>query len=78
MSGLHLDLPYYRSFEEQSIEAFIDEMDEAGIDVGVAMGRQSPPPYGAVPNDDVAELVNKYPGRFVGFGSVMGRPAQQR
>jgi predicted TIM-barrel fold metal-dependent hydrolase len=70
VSGLRLNMPAYRSFEEKSIDAFMEEMDEAGIDVGVVMGRQSPPPYGSIPNDEVAELVATYPGRFVGFGAV--------
>lgn len=68
--GFQLDLPPYRSRDELSMEAFIEEMDAAGIDVGVVMGRHAPPAAGSVPNDEVAELVELYPGRFVGFGSV--------
>jgi hypothetical protein len=47
-------------------------MDEAEIDVAVIMGRRSAPRYGSVPNEEVAELVRDYPGRFVGFGGVNG------
>ena len=72
VSGLRLDLPPYRSLEEQSISAFLEEMDEAKIDVGVVMGRQSPPPYGWIPNEELAELVETYPKRFVAFGGVNG------
>jgi len=72
VSGLLLDLPYYRSFAEQSIEAFVEEMDEAGIDLAVVMGRQSAPVYGWVPNEDVHELVQRYPGRFEWFAGVDG------
>ena len=36
-------------------------MDEAGIDVAVSMGGNSPAPYGSVANSDVAELVDTYP-----------------
>ena len=50
--------------------AFMEEMDEAGIGLGVLMGRQAPAPWGSVPNDDVAELTRLYPGKFVGFGAV--------
>ena len=52
--------------------AFIDEMDEAGIDRAVVMGRKSAPMYGHVPNEDVAELLSLYPDRFWGFGGVDG------
>ena len=40
--GVWLDVPPFRSFDDRSIERFIEEMDEAGIDVAVAMGRNSP------------------------------------
>src|ERR1700730_6678591 len=72
ISPLHIGLERYRSFEERSMSAFIDEMDEAGIDKAVVMGRQSAPAYGAVPNSEVAELVNEYSDRFIGFGAVNG------
>jgi len=73
--ALQMNLPYYRSFAEHSMEAFLDEMDAAGIGLGVVMGRQSPPAYGSVPNEDVAELVARYPTRFVGFGGIDGSDA---
>lgn len=77
ISGLQLGIEPYRSFETKSMSAFIEEFDEAGIGLGVAMGRQAPPPYGSVPNEDVAELVRLYPGKFVGFGSVgSGEPTR--
>ena len=71
-NGLSLNLPEYKSRSELSMTHLIAEMDEAGIDVGVVHGRQSPPPFGSVSNDTVAAIVKKYPGRFVGFGSVDG------
>ncbi len=77
VSGLRLDLPSYRSFEEKSIAAFLEEMDEAGIDMAVAMGRQSPPPYGSVPNEDLSELVTTYPDRFVAFGGIDGSQGEE-
>src|SRR4051794_18487329 len=63
VGGLLLDMPYYRSFAEQSIEAFVEEMDEAGIDMAVVMGRQSAQIYGFVPNQDVVGLIEAYPDR---------------
>ena len=71
-SGLHIGIERYRSFEERSMPAFMQEMDEAGIEIGVAMGRAAPPPYNGVPNEDVAALTKEYPGRFIGFGAVSG------
>jgi predicted TIM-barrel fold metal-dependent hydrolase len=58
------------SFDEQSIELFVQEMDEVDIDVGVVMGQRTGERGGNAENDDVAELVNRYPDRFVGFGGV--------
>jgi uncharacterized protein len=72
MSGFHIDLEPSRSVTDRSMTAFIDEFDAAGIDLGVIMGRQAPPAFGSIPNEDVAELVAAYPKRFVGFGSVNG------
>jgi uncharacterized protein len=61
-----------RSFSERSMTAFMEELDEAGVDVAVVMGRKAPPPHGSVPNAEVAELVSAYPRRFVGFGALGG------
>ncbi len=58
-----------RSAQEQSIDLLIKEMDEAGVNVGVAMGRYSGL-YGTVSNQDVASIVKAYPGRFVGVASI--------
>jgi len=58
------------SFDQQSIALFIQEMDEVGIDVAVVMGQRTGKRGGNVENDDVAELVKRYPGRFVGFAGV--------
>ena len=72
----------YRNATPPSIEAFMQEVEEAGIDLAVVIGRQTPPsmryrgswglPYGSVPNDDIAELVERYPGRLVGFAGIDG------
>lgn len=69
---LHMNLDPCKSFDEKSMDAFIDEMDEAGITKGVVMGRKSAPIYGSVPNEEVKELIDLYPGRFFGFGGVDG------
>jgi predicted TIM-barrel fold metal-dependent hydrolase len=71
-SGLQEGIARYRSFEEKSMPAFMEEMDAAGIEIGVAMGRAAPAPYNGIPNEDVAALVKEYPGRFIGFGAVSG------
>ena len=68
--GVWLDLAPCRSFDDRSIERFVEEMDEAGIDVAVAMGRNSPAPWGSVANSDVARVGRNVPGaiRRVRFG----------
>ena len=76
-NGLSLNLPEYKSRSELSMTHFMAEMDEAGIDVCVVMGRQSPPPFGSVSNDSVAAIVKEYPGRFVGFGGVDGNRGKE-
>ena len=65
------------SFLQGSIELFWEEMDEAGIDVGVVLGRNSPGVFMGkpfkecfIPNEYVAELQAKYPKRLVGFGGI--------
>ena len=65
------------SFLEGSMELFWEEMDEAGIDIGVVLGRNSPAVFmgkpfkeAFIPNEHIAELVAKYPKRLVGFGGI--------
>jgi len=58
------------SFDEQSIEHFMREMDEAGIDVAVIMGQRAARQWGRVDNDDIAELVRRFPKRFFGFAGI--------
>ena len=58
------------SAEQKSIKLLISEMDEAGIDQAVIMGRQAGSRYGFVLNDDVAELGHSYPERFHLFGGI--------
>ena len=60
------------SFEAQSLDLMFQEMDEAGIAVGV-IGVPGPTdirgldPMGG---EAVSDLIDEYPGRFVAFGSV--------
>ena len=65
------NLPKCRSFEERSIDAFVTEMDQAGIDVAVVMGRAVPSDQ-VVDNADVLDLVETHPSRFVGVAGVDG------
>jgi predicted TIM-barrel fold metal-dependent hydrolase len=54
---------------EKSCDLLIKEMDDAGIDMGVVVGRKSGF-LGSVSNDDVMGFVKTYPGRFVAVASV--------
>ena len=54
---------------EKSCDLLIKEMDEAGIDVGVVVGREFGF-LGSVSNADVMEFVRAYPGRFIGVASL--------
>lgn len=54
---------------EKSCDLLIAEMDAAGIDMGVVVGRKSGF-LGSVSNDDVMGFVKAYPGRFLGVASV--------
>jgi predicted TIM-barrel fold metal-dependent hydrolase len=58
------------SFHEQTRDNFMREMDAAGIDVAMVAGSKSEPPYGRVSNDDVYELTQDYPGRFVPLAGI--------
>jgi uncharacterized protein len=62
------------SFTNLSFERFLEELDSAGIDVAVAMGRQAGPNFGSVPNHEVEAMVSKSGGRLVGFGGVSPTP----
>lgn len=57
------------SAQAKSVQLLLQEMDAAGVTCGVVMGRYSAF-YGSVSNQDVADIVKSYPGRFIGIGSV--------
>jgi predicted TIM-barrel fold metal-dependent hydrolase len=58
------------SYAQQSIEVFVEELEASGIDLAVIMGQRSGPAWGAVSNDDIGELVRRYPGQLAGFAGV--------
>lgn len=53
----------------KSCDLLIAEMDAAGIDMGVVVGRNSGF-LGSVSNADVLEFINTHPGRFLGVASI--------
>lgn len=67
------------SFERQDLNLMFQEMDEAGIEMGV-IGVPAPtdnPGFVSTANETIAQMVNTYPDRFVGFGSLdTSDPAQ--
>jgi len=65
------------SFLQESMELFWSEMDEAGIDIGVVVGRNSPEismgarfPAAFIENEHIAELQATSRGRLVGIGGI--------
>ncbi|MCC6534205.1 MAG: amidohydrolase family protein [Burkholderiales bacterium] len=59
--------PRPKSVRTQKIEDLLAEMEDAGFTWGVIMGRQSAPPHGAVPNEEIAAAIAAHPHKFVGF-----------
>lgn len=49
-------------------DAFVTEIEGAGISVGVVVGRDTPSV--SIPNDAVAKLVATHPSRLIGIGAV--------
>ncbi|WP_298067370.1 amidohydrolase family protein [uncultured Mailhella sp.] len=59
------------SSDQYSMSLLIQEMNEAGIDKAVALGRNTGTIWGYVKNEAVANVVKEYPDTFIaGFGSV--------
>ena len=50
------------SMTQRSWELFMEEMDAAGVDKGILVGRQAG--HRTILNDDIAELRDRYPDRF--------------
>ena len=57
------------SARQQSMELLLKEMDENGIDMGVATGRMGHR-KGNVSNDEIIRLLETYPGRFAGLAGL--------
>ncbi len=55
--------------QQQSMELLLGEMDEAGVDKGVVVGRLAGT-LGSVPNSDVQAIVAAHPQRFIGAASI--------
>lgn len=71
------DQPIAESARKRDMDLFIKEMDEAGITKAVLVGRHAfssfagaEGGYKGISNDVVVELMEKYPGRFIGVISV--------
>jgi len=62
-------MPPAPSAQAQSMDMLLAEMESAGVTCGVVMGRYSGL-YGSVSNQDVADIVSHWPGRFIGIGSI--------
>lgn len=65
-----IGFPRPPSAEQRSMALLIEEMDTAGIQWGVVMGRQSAEPHGVIPNDDIAAVIAQHPDRFVAFAGI--------
>lgn len=57
------------SARRESMSLLLREMEENGIDMGVATGRMGHQ-KGHVPNDDIIRLMESYPGTFVGLAGL--------
>jgi uncharacterized protein len=55
--------------QQQSMDLLLQEMDQAGVDKGVVVGRLAGV-LGSVANADVQKIVADYPGRFIGAASI--------
>lgn len=58
------------SYKQRSIELLVEEMEASGIDLAVIQGQRSGPRWGSVDNDDIGELLRRYPKQFAGFAGV--------
>jgi uncharacterized protein len=65
-----IGFPRAPSAVNRSVSLLLQEMDEAGIQWGVVMGRKSKLPLGIIPNEDIEAFIAKYPDRFVSFVGV--------
>lgn len=61
-----LGLPYAESIKQRSFELLLEEMDKAHVETSVVPGRG----FMAIDNEELLELTDLYPGRFVVFPYV--------
>ena len=64
-----MGFPRPPSVKSQSVDDLLKEMKEADV-LGVIMGRQAPRPLGIIPNDEITEVMQRHPGRFVAFTGI--------
>jgi uncharacterized protein len=57
------------SAQQGSMQLLFEEMDAAGVNLGVVVGRVSQT-LGTTSNDDVAQVCNEHPDRFVGIAGI--------
>ena len=70
-----MGFPRPPSAEQQSVDLMLQEMERAGIDIGVVPGR-SGTTMGDVANDDILESVKAHPNRFIWLAGLdTGKPA---
>ena len=53
-----------------SLDLFMEEMKQAGIDLAVIHGRLAAPMFGRTRNADIAELMELHPGKFVALAGI--------
>lgn len=59
-----------KSLINASWDSFLQEQDQAKVDVCVVPARYTTPDYGQIPNEDLAGLVRRHRERFVCFAAV--------
>ena len=59
-----------KSVLNYSMEMLFEEMDEAGVTIGVVPGRESNPSMGDATCEEVTAIVNANPDRFVGIAGI--------
>ena len=62
--------PVAESVTQRSMDLFLSELDEAGVQRAVVWGRAVRDIKASTTLEDVAELVKRYPARFLGFGGI--------
>lgn len=67
-----------QAYLDESLEDFVAEMDASGVDVAVALGRNSPAmttgkiaaPACLISNQHLVDLQSQYPDRIIGFAGI--------